>query len=144
MIARRARFIVLALGTIAVGLLVKTRAPALSPGARDMLGDALWATMVAWWAGALAPGARLGLRIAAAYTVCVVVELSQLYHAPALDAVRATRLGHLVLGSGFDPRDLVAYAVGVAGAALLDRIISRTKPASALDRLTKRNIASNS
>ncbi len=33
--------------------------------------------------------------------------------APTLDAWRATTLGHLVLGSGFDPRDLVAYALGV-------------------------------
>jgi hypothetical protein len=48
------------------------------------------------------------------------VELSQLYHAAALDAVRATTAGHLVLGSGFDLRDLVAYGVGVGLVALLD------------------------
>jgi hypothetical protein len=32
-------------------------------------------------------------------------------------------MGHLVLGSGFDPRDLVAYALGVAGAALLEAAV---------------------
>jgi hypothetical protein len=31
--------------------------------------------------------------------------------------------GHLVLGSGFDARDLLAYALGVAGAALLEAMI---------------------
>jgi len=117
---RRAAFIALAGVTIAVGLLVHLRGAALRPAARDVLGDALWAAMIAWWAGALAPNARLAARSAVAYAVCVCVELSQLYHAPALDAVRATLVGRLVLGSGFDPRDLVAYAAGVALAALVE------------------------
>jgi hypothetical protein len=50
----------------------------------------------------------------------LVVEVSQLYHAPAIDALRATFVGALVLGSGFDLRDLAAYALGVASALLLD------------------------
>jgi hypothetical protein len=54
--------------------------------------------------------------------ICFAVELSQLYHAPALDALRETTAGHLVLGSGFDPRDLIAYAAGVCAAALVDRM----------------------
>jgi hypothetical protein len=119
---RRLTYVVLALGTIVVGLLVHLWGTALGPVARDVLGDALWAAMIAWWAGALAPGAALAARSAGAYAVCAVVEVSQLYHAPGLDAVRATRAGHLVLGSGFDPRDLLAYAVGVAGAALLEAV----------------------
>ena len=92
----------------------------LGPVTRDVLGDALWAAMIAWWVGALVPRARLVVRSVAAYGVCAAVEASQLYHAPTLDVLRATRLGHLVLGSGFDPRDLGAYALGVAGAALLE------------------------
>jgi len=118
---RRLTYVGLALGTIAVGLLVHLWGAALGRVARDVLGDALWAAMIAWWAGALAPGAKLMTRSALAYSVCMLVEMSQLYHAPWLDAVRATRPGHLVLGSGFDPRDLAAYAIGVAGAALLER-----------------------
>jgi hypothetical protein len=120
MIRRRAAFLALACATIAVGLVVHLRGAALGPVARDALGDALWAAMIAWWAGALAPSARLAPRSAVAYAVCAFVELSQLYHAPSLDAVRATQVGRLVLGSGFDPRDLVAYGVGVAVAALLE------------------------
>jgi hypothetical protein len=96
----------------------------LGPVARDVLGDALWAAMIAWWAGALAPRARLVVRSLTAYGVCAAVEASQLYHAPTLDALRATRLGHLVLGSGFDPRDLAAYAFGVVGAALLEFVVA--------------------
>jgi hypothetical protein len=58
-----------------------------------------------------------------ALAVCFVVELSQLYHAPALDALRQTTVGHLVLGSDFDPRDLAAYAAGVLAAAMLERSV---------------------
>ena len=82
--------------------------------------DALWATMVTWWAGSLAPRARPAVRGVVAYAICLGIEVSQLYHAPAVDAVRATLVGRLVLGSGFDPRDLAAYAIGVASAVLLD------------------------
>jgi len=32
-------------------------------------------------------------------------------------------LGQLVLGSGFDPRDLLAYATGVVAALLLERAV---------------------
>jgi hypothetical protein len=119
-IRRRAAFVALACATIAVGLIVHFHGGALGPVARDVLGDALWAMMIAWWAGALAPRARLAVRSMGAYAVCAGVEVSQLYHAPALDAARATTMGHLVLGSGFDPRDLAAYGAGVALAALLE------------------------
>lgn len=116
----RARYIALMLATIAVGLLVHLRGEVFGQAARDVLGDALWAAMIVWCVGALSPGMRLLARSGVAYGVCAAVEVSQLYHAPTLDAIRATAAGHLVLGSGFDPRDLAAYALGVAAAALLD------------------------
>jgi hypothetical protein len=94
---------------------------AIPPAPRDILGDALWATMLAWWVGALVPGWSLGSRAAVALAGSYVVEASQLLHTPWLDAVRRTRLGHLVLGSGFDPRDLLAYAGGVLMAVRLER-----------------------
>ena len=128
MLRRRAIYAATAVLTIVVGLLVHMRGAALGPVARDVLGDALWAAMIVWWIGAAAPAARWAVRSAAAYAVCVVVELSQLYHAPGLDAIRATRVGHLVLGSGFDARDLGAYALGVAAAALVDATLVARRP----------------
>jgi hypothetical protein len=122
---RRARFAALALSTIGIGLLVHGRGAALGPVARDVVGDALWAAMILWWIGAVAPRARLVVRSAVAYVICAGVEVSQLYHAPALDAARATPIGHLVLGSGFDGRDLPAYALGVMGAAFLEAAVAR-------------------
>ena len=76
--------------------------------------------MLSWWVGAIVPRAGLVARSLASFGVCVLVEVSQLWHASILDAARETRLGHLVLGSGFDARDLLAYALGVAVALLLE------------------------
>ncbi len=117
----RSAYAALALGTIAVGLGTHLGGGALAPAVRDVVGDALWATMLAWWVGALAPGLPPGARGALALAGCFAVEASQLYHAPGVDAVRRTTLGHLVLGSGFDPRDLGGYAAGVLGAVALER-----------------------
>jgi hypothetical protein len=122
-IRSRARYAAAAVVTIIVGLLVHLRGDVLGPAARDMAGDALWAMMIVWWVGTIAPGARLLQRCAAAYAICAAVEVSQMYHAPWLDALRSTTLGQLVLGSGFDARDLVAYALGVAAAALIETTI---------------------
>ena len=119
-IRRRAVFVALACATIAVGLAVHLRGTVFGPVMRDVAGDALWAMMMTWWIGALAPRTRLAVRSTAAYLICAAVEFSQLYHTPMLDAVRATAMGHLVLGSGFDPRDLVAYGLGVVLAALFE------------------------
>ena len=66
------------------------------------------------------PTARLALGAAA---FALAIELSQLYHAPWLDAVRATRPGALILGFGFLWSDLACYAVGIALAALIDCLL---------------------
>jgi hypothetical protein len=124
------RYLALAVATIALGLLVHSRGDALSAVVRDVLGDALWAAMMMWCISAIAPVARLWSRAAVALSVCFVVEFSQLLHFPALDAFRRTTAGQLALGSGFDPRDLAAYAAGVLVAAVIDR--SRRAGASPL------------
>ncbi|NOT35527.1 MAG: DUF2809 domain-containing protein [Candidatus Eisenbacteria bacterium] len=116
----RVTFVVLAVGTIALGLGVHAYGSGLGSSARDVVGDALWAMMIAWWIGALAPSGSLRVRSAVAFAICVGVELSQLLRTPELDALRSTPVGQLVLGSGFDARDLVAYAVGVLGAVGLE------------------------
>jgi len=116
----RAIYVAAAVSTIVVGLLVHVGGATLAPALRDVLGDALWAAMITWWVGAIAPDLRLLTRGAIAYAICAAVELSQLYHTPAIDGIRNSTLGQLVLGTGFDPRDLLAYAAGVAAATLLE------------------------
>ena len=127
----RTRYVALAVGTIALGLTVHWRGDALSPVVRDVLGDALWAAMVVWWISAIAPASRLPWRAAVALALCFAVEFGQLWRFPALDALRRTTAGHLVLGSGFDPRDFGAYAAGVLTAVLLERAAERPKGSGA-------------
>lgn len=118
----RARYLVLAFCTIAIGLAVHFDGVFLRPDVRDVLGDALWATMIVWWMGVAAPRLPLRTRGLIAFAICVAVELSQAFHTPALDALRQTVPGQLILGSGYDPRDFLAYAAGVVTAVVLARV----------------------
>jgi Protein of unknown function (DUF2809) len=119
---RRMRYLVLAIATIAVGVMVHLGGSFLPPVARDVIGDALWAMMMVWWMGVAAPRLPLRTRGLAALAICIGVELSQRYHTPFLDALRRTLPGHLLLGSGYDPRDLLAYAAGVVVAVVLAHV----------------------
>ena len=120
---RRVSFVALALGTIALGLTVHLGGIVETPSLRDAIGDALWAVMLFWWFGALTPTTATSIRALVALAGCFAVETSQLLHSPALDAVRRTAPGHLVLGSDFDPRDFMAYTAGVALAVLIERVL---------------------
>jgi hypothetical protein len=123
----RLRYLIFAAITIAAGLTVHLHGLWLPAAARDMAGDALWAAMM-FWAISIVIGPRhIALRVAIAVAICAVVETSQLYRAPALDAVRRTLLGHLILGNDFDPRDFVSYTAGVVAAAALERAGHRSR-----------------
>lgn len=119
----RRTYIACGIATVAIGLLVFRGGIGLAAVPRDILGDALWATMMVWWVSAIVPARSLMVRAAISLGLCYFVEISQLIRAPWLDRLRASALGHLVLGSGFDPRDLVAYAGGVLVAVAIDRML---------------------
>jgi len=93
-------------------------------------GDALWtvAAYLGWKLvfPAMAPW-KLGLM---ALGQSVGVEFLQLYHAPWLDGIRRNHFGHLLLGSTFNPMDLVAYSVGAAVVFLIDRFLVPRGPLS--------------
>ncbi len=121
--------LLLLLVTIALGL-ASRRFPAWQPAfVATYAGDALWAAMMFWLLALARPRAAtwpLGLM---ALGIAFAVEMSQLYRAPWLDAIRGTRLGALALGQGFLWSDLVCYAAGVAAAVVLDRVVSRARTA---------------
>jgi hypothetical protein len=96
-------------------------------------GDTLWAAMMFWilalvWRRASTRGLAWS-----ALAVAYAVEFSQLYHAPWIDSIRATRIGALALGSGFLWSDLVCYAVGAGFGAALDLLIVSRQRRSAAD-----------
>ena len=76
-------------------------------------GDTLWATALFLVLGMFLPKAPNWMVAVLAFSISVIVELSQLYHASWIDSLRATTLGGLVLGFRFLWSDIVCYAVGV-------------------------------
>ncbi|HYH96275.1 DUF2809 domain-containing protein [Hyalangium sp.] len=87
-------------------------------------GDTLWTMMM--YVSLLFVWPRLSLSQAAGWALAIsfAVELSQMYRAPWIDAVREHRLGALFLGRGFLESDLVCYSVGALLAAGLDGLLA--------------------
>jgi hypothetical protein len=85
-------------------------------------GDTLYATLSFFLAALLWPRWPTWRLVAIALGFCYAIELSQLYQAPWLDALRGTLPGRLVLGSGFRWDDLLCYAVGALLAATIDSL----------------------
>ena len=52
-----------------------------------------------------------------------LIEISQLYHALWIDAIRATTLGGLVLGFVFLWSDILCYTVGVLLGIIVDGLL---------------------
>lgn len=97
-----------------LGLASRRYAPVLPDVVARYAGDTLWALLAFIVIGVLAPRWRTARVAGLALAVSYLVEISQLYHAPWIDAIRATRAGALALGMGFLWSDLVCYAAGVA------------------------------
>lgn len=76
-------------------------------------GDTLWALAALLGFGLLLPGASTWRVALLAHGFSIVIEVSQLYHAPWIDSIRRTTVGGLVLGYGFVWSDPACYAVGV-------------------------------
>ncbi len=112
--------LLLLIGTVALGL-ASRRYPAVLPEfVATYAGDVLWASMVFWLLTLVRPNGEGRHLAAMAFAIAVLVEGSQRYHAPWLDALRATKFGALALGQGFLWSDVACYLVGVILAAWID------------------------
>lgn len=120
----RVHLLGLLLVVIGVGLFLRSRFCSAPPFVEKYGGDALWALVVFLGMGFLFPRAATFTLALSALTISWGVEFFQLYHAPWLDALRATLPGKLILGSTFNPPDLAAYVVGVATGVMLESIRS--------------------
>ena len=119
---RRSRLVLslLALAVIAIGLASRRGYVPFPAALGNYPGDALWAWVVlmcvAWVRPAITRTRLVGWSLLMAFAI----EFLQLYQAPWMQALRANKLAYLVLGNGFDPLDLLAYAVGIALGAAVD------------------------
>lgn len=131
---RRATALAAAIATIALGLASRRHGSALPEFIAAYAGDTLWALLVYLLATVLAPSAPIAHRAIAAIAFAFAIETSQLYRAPWIDGLRATRLGALVLGSGFLWSDFACYATGIAFGAGAEALAARaTRGPSASD-----------
>jgi hypothetical protein len=120
MTRRRFTAAALALILIPVGISWRMAPLHLPPFLYKYGGSVLWAAMVYWIVVALLPRLRPPTAGALAAIVAALVEFSRLYHAPALDAFRLTLAGKLILGRVFSLRDIAAYWLAIATAAVID------------------------
>ena len=91
----------------------------------EYVGDALYALMIFLGLGFLFPKSSSLIIAAFVLGFCFAIEISQLYHAPWIDAIRNMRLGGLILGFGFLWTDLICYLVVVCIGFLVERITSK-------------------
>ena len=89
-------------------------------------GDILWALMVFLLFAFLFNKKSTIFIISWAIICSYSIEISQLYHAPWIDAIRNTVLGGLILGFGFLWSDLVCYTIGLIIGIIIDIMINKT------------------
>ena len=83
-------------------------------------GSTLWGGMVFFLLAALLPHQPLGRLAILSVLAAALIEFSRLYQTPWLDEFRLTLAGALLLGRIFSWWNIVAYAVGIVIAALLE------------------------
>jgi hypothetical protein len=108
------------IAVIAAGLGSRVFGASLPAFVATYAGDTLYATMVFVGLAILRPRWPTGRLVGIALALSVAIEISQLYHAPWIDALRKTTPGALVLGYGFLWSDLACYVAGVLLGGALD------------------------
>ncbi|MEM9567942.1 MAG: DUF2809 domain-containing protein [Cyanobacteria bacterium P01_E01_bin.34] len=126
---QRKRLAYLALAAIAVGLGLLSRSDwvPLPRFVATYAGDTIWAVMVFFLMGALAPRKRTLKLAIAALLFSFGIEFLQFYRSPWIEAIRNTTIGGLILGFGFKTSDLACYTVGIAIGSMID-MVSVKKP----------------
>ena len=88
---------------------------------RPYLGDSLAVVLVYLAIRAVAPfGARTA--VVAAFAIACAIEIGQWFHLADLLGLGHVRIARIVLGTGFDPADFLAYAGGAVAAMIVERI----------------------
>ena len=119
----RILYLILTIITIILGLLSR-KVQGLPQIISSYSGDALWALMVFFLFSFLFNKKSTIFILVISIIFSYGIEISQLYHAPWIDSIRATTLGGLIWGFGFLWSDLICYTVGIVIGAIIDKIIN--------------------
>ena len=111
---RRNRFLYFAIILCVIALGLGSRTSCIPDIIYPYLGDFLYAVMMYFISAFLFSKASSKTIAIMAVGICFSIEFIQLYEAPWIHEIRQTRLGALILGSGFLWSDLVCYFFGGA------------------------------
>ena len=120
----RILYLILTIITIIILGLLSRKVQGLPQIISSYSGDALWALMVFFLFSFLFNKKSTIFILVISIIFSYGIEISQLYHAPWIDSIRATTLGGLILGFGFLWSDLICYTVGIVIGAIIDKIIN--------------------
>ncbi|TSA29016.1 MAG: DUF2809 domain-containing protein [Bacteroidetes bacterium] len=90
-------------------------------------GDTLWAFALYFVIALFSLKRSFSYKFLWTCILSVLDELSQLYHAPWIDAIRSTTIGALILGNTFVWTDLLCYLAGAALAVVVDYTFVKTR-----------------
>jgi Protein of unknown function (DUF2809) len=114
-------YLIVAIIVMLLGIASRTYGDSLPELVAEHSGDVLWAGMIYFGVRMLFAQKSYSRAFGIALTFCFAIEISQLYQAELINAIRATTLGALVLGKGFLAVDLIRYSIGVAVSYGLDK-----------------------
>ena len=120
---KRLKYLLLTLFVVMLGLLSRKMSACTLDFVKLYLGDILWAMMVYFGCRFLFVNLKKRASFGIALAFSYLIEVSQLYHAPWIDAIRATTLGALVLGFGFLWSDIACYTVGIILGIVVDSLL---------------------
>src|SRR5262245_11374615 len=120
---RRPVYLAAIVVVIAAGLASRRFRSSLPAFIGDYAGDTLWALMVFLGLALLLPKASTVRLAGVALLIAYLDELSQLYHAPWIRAIRRNWAGGLLLGDQFVWSDLLCYTAGVLMGAAAEVLV---------------------
>jgi Protein of unknown function (DUF2809) len=130
MTQRRTMTMAFAAITIACGLVLRLSHLPIPFVAYKYGGSMLWAAAIYWLLAAAFPRWTISRAATTSALLAACIEFFKLYHSPTIDALRLTLAGKLILGRVFSWKDIAAYMLAIAIAALLDKMLLHSKAAS--------------
>jgi len=91
------------------------------------MGDLLWAVMIFFIIRFIFLDADVKSIVLISLMLCYAVEISQLYQADWINAIRKTLPGRLILGQGFLWTDILSYTVGIMLVSILEQLIYKRR-----------------
>lgn len=121
-LAMRLRLLLVLAVVVPLGFATKFYAGPAQSWVHDHAGGFLYVVFWCLLALALRPELAPWLVGCVVFVITSLLEILQLWHPPLLEAVRATFLGHALIGSSFSWSDFPYYALGALLAAGIARI----------------------